>query len=94
LQIEVHRAGTLVPGLSRLDFEIAITKFKNCKSPGSDYIPVELIQVGGETLLSAIHQLINSIYNREELPNKWKESIIVSINKKSDRTDLRLFPRG
>jgi hypothetical protein len=49
--------------------------------PGSDQIPAELIQAG-ETLLSAIHKLINAIQNEEELPDGWKESIIVPIHKK------------
>jgi hypothetical protein len=76
-QIEVHMAEPLVPGPSRLDAEIAIAKLKRYKSACSDQIPVELIQAGGEVLLSAIHKLINSIWNKEELPGQWKGSIIV-----------------
>jgi hypothetical protein len=57
------------------------------KSPGSDQIPAELIQAGGEILRSKIHKLINSIWNKEELPDQWKESIIVPVHKKSDKTD-------
>jgi sorting nexin-29 len=34
-----------------------------------------------------IHKLINSIWNEEELPKEWKESIIVAIYKKGDKTD-------
>jgi hypothetical protein len=37
-------------------------------------------------LLSAIHKLINSIWNKEEFPDQWKESIIVPIHKKVDKT--------
>jgi hypothetical protein len=55
-QIEVHMAEPLVPGPSRLEVEIAIAKLKKYKSPGSDKIPTELIQAGGEILLSAIHK--------------------------------------
>jgi bifunctional pyridoxal-dependent enzyme with beta-cystathionase and maltose regulon repressor activities len=47
--------------------EIAIAKLKRYKSPGSDQIPAELIQAGVETLLSASHNPINSIWNKEEL---------------------------
>jgi hypothetical protein len=54
-QIEVHTAEPLVPGTSRLEVEIAIAKLKKYKSPGSDKIPAELIQAGGEMLLSSIH---------------------------------------
>jgi hypothetical protein len=52
--------------------EIAIAKLKKYKSPGSDQIPSELIQAGGEILLSAIHKLIDSVWNKEELPDQWK----------------------
>jgi hypothetical protein len=58
---------------------------KKNKSPGSDYIPVELFQAG-VTLLSAIHKLINSIRNKEEMPDQWKDSIIVQIHEKGDKT--------
>jgi hypothetical protein len=59
-------AEPLVPGPSRLEVEIAISKLKKYRSPGSDQIPAELIEAGGETLLSGIHKLINSIWNKEE----------------------------
>jgi hypothetical protein len=41
--------------------EIVFTKLKNYKSQGSDQIPAELIQAGGEILWSGIHKLINFI---------------------------------
>jgi hypothetical protein len=64
---------------------------KKYKAPGSDQILAELIQAGGEILLSAIHKLINSVWNKEELPDQWKESIIVPIHKKGDRTDFNNY---
>jgi hypothetical protein len=90
-QIEVHTAKPLVPGPSRLDIEIAITKLKKYKSPGYDEIPEEVIQAGGEILLSAIHKLINSDWDKEELPDQWKESIIVPVHKKGDKTDCNNY---
>jgi hypothetical protein len=60
-QIEVHTAEPLVPGPNHLEVEIVVAKLKKYKSPGSDQIPAELIQAGGETLLSALHKLINSV---------------------------------
>jgi hypothetical protein len=67
--------------------EIAIAKLKKYNSPGSDQILAELIQAGGIILLSAARKLINSVRNTEELPDQWKETIIVPINKKGDKTD-------
>jgi hypothetical protein len=47
----------------------------------------ELIQAEGEILRSKIHKLIKSIWNKEELPDQWKESIIVPVHKKGDKTE-------
>jgi hypothetical protein len=71
--------------------EIAIAKFKRYKSPSSDEIPAELIQAGGEILLSAIHKLINSDWNKEDLPDQWKESIIGPVHRKGDKTDFNNY---
>jgi hypothetical protein len=46
----------------------------------------EIIQAGGETLLSAIHKLINSNWNKKELPGQGKESITVPKYKKDEKT--------
>jgi ABC-type glycerol-3-phosphate transport system permease component len=58
---------------------LLLQKLKRHKSPSSDEIPAELIQAEGEILLSKIHKLINSIWNKEKLPNQWKESIILRV---------------
>jgi hypothetical protein len=71
----------LVPDPSAFEVEIAIEKLKRYKSPGSDQIPAELIQAGDEILHSKIHELINSIWNTERLPDQWKESIIIPIKR-------------
>jgi hypothetical protein len=90
-QTEVHTVEPLVPGPNHLEVKTAIAKSKKYKSPCSDQIPAELIQAGGETLLSAIHELIISIWNNEELPDQWKESIIVPIHKKSNKTNCNNY---
>ena len=61
---------------------MAINKLKSHKSPGIDQIPAELIKAGGKTICLDIHKLIISIWKKEELPEEWKESILVSIHKK------------
>jgi hypothetical protein len=43
---------------------------KTYKSPGSDQILAEIIQAGCDTLLSVTHKVINSIWNKEELPDQ------------------------
>jgi hypothetical protein len=38
-----------------------------------------------------IHKLIHSVWNKDELPDQWKESIIVPIHKKGDKTDCNNY---
>jgi hypothetical protein len=60
---------------------------KKYKSPGSDHILGELIEAMGEKLKSEIHNLINSIRSKEELPHRGKESIIIPVHKKGGKID-------
>jgi hypothetical protein len=82
----VRHEEPLVPDPSHLEVEIAIAKMKKYKSPGSDQIPADLLQAGGEALVSVIHRLITYIWNKEELPDQWKESVILPVHKKGDKT--------
>jgi hypothetical protein len=75
-----------VPEPSTFEVEMAIEKLKEHKSPGIDQIPAELRQ-GIRTIRYEIDKLMNSIWNKEELPEEWKESIIVLVYKKGDKTD-------
>jgi hypothetical protein len=65
---------------------MAIEKLKRHKSPGICQIPAELIKAGGRISCFGIHELINCIWNKKELPEHWKESIIVPIYKKGNET--------
>jgi hypothetical protein len=75
--VDIHTAEPLVPEPSLVAVEIVIGKLKSYKSLGTDHIAAELIKAGGETLYSEIDRLIFCIWNKEELPQQWKESIIV-----------------
>ena len=72
---------------SAFEVELAIEKLKSHKSPGIDQIPAELIKAGGITIHYEIHKLIISIWNREDLPEEWKEAIIIPMYQKGDKTD-------
>jgi hypothetical protein len=82
--MDIHMAEPLLPEPSLAEVEIATGKLKRYKSPDTDQIPTELIKAGSETLCSEIHRLICSMWNKEELPQQWKDSITVPIHKKID----------
>jgi hypothetical protein len=81
----MQTAVPLVPEPSPFKVEIASEKLKRYKWPNTDQILAELIQAGGGILHSGIHKLRNSIWAKEELPQQWKESIIVPDYKKGDK---------
>ena len=83
-QAEIQTIESLVPEPSAFEIELAIEKLKNHKSRGSDQIPAELFKAGSKTVLYEIHRLIISIWNKEELPEEWKESIVVPIYTKGN----------
>jgi len=90
-QAETHTAEPLVPETSVFEVELDIENLKNHKSPGIDQIPAELIKAGGSTIRREIFKLIISIWNKERMPEEWKESILVPIYKKGDKTDCNNY---
>jgi hypothetical protein len=88
-QIEVHTAEPLVPGPSRL--EVAIAELKKYKWTCSDEIPAELIQVGGETLLSAIQNSLILFGLRKNCLISGRSLLLYKFTKKDDKYDCNNF---
>jgi hypothetical protein len=80
-QTEIHTAEPLMPEPSASEFELATEKLKSHKSPGIDQTPAKFTK----TLRCDFHELIISIWNKEELSEEWKKSIVVRIYKKGDK---------
>jgi hypothetical protein len=84
-QIEIRTAEPLLPGPNHPEVETATAKLKEYKLPSSGQILAKLIQTGDITSLSVIHKLFNSMWNKDELPNQWRDSIILPIHKNGDK---------
>ena len=65
----------------------AIAGLKDGKAPGRDGIPADVWKHGGENLFSRLHQLITNAWEVGSVLQVWKDASIVTIYKKSDRTD-------
>ncbi|KAJ4445706.1 hypothetical protein ANN_12391 [Periplaneta americana] len=90
-EIEIQTAEPFIPEPTLSEVEIAIENLKKYKSPGIDQIPAELIQEGGSALYSEIYKLVLAIWEKKIVPEKWKESIIVPIFEKGDKTNCGNF---
>jgi hypothetical protein len=79
-QTEIQTAKPLAPEPSIS--EVAIGKLKRCKLPGADQTSAKLIQLAGRIWHSEIHELIKLVWNKQELPHEWKESISYIFTKR------------
>ena len=75
----MYNAEPDIPEPSLTEVELAIEKLKRHKAIEVDHILSELIQAGGGKLHEEIYKLIVLIWNKEELPQEWKEFSIVPI---------------
>jgi hypothetical protein len=92
-QTEIHTAEPTVPETCATEIEKALENLKRHKSSGIDQIPAELIKTGGRTIHLEINKFINSIWNKKELPEEWKESIILPIYENGDKTECINYRR-
>ena len=53
------------------DVEEVICALKRNKSVGSDGIPAEMLQAGGEQLVRQIHKLCNKAWHEGTIPEEW-----------------------
>ena len=56
--IQPRTSEPLVPDPSCLEWKLLLT---SCKSPGTDKIPLELLQTEGQTLHCVVHTLVYSL---------------------------------
>jgi len=90
-EFEIHTAEPWTPEPSVIEIEMSVKELKDFKPPGIDNIPAELIKVGGTALIKELHKLTRAIWRKEELPKKWKPSIIVSICKEGNKSDCNNY---
>ena len=70
--------------ISSEELDVVIRKLKNNKSPGEDRISAEMLKALGQLGMHALLQLLNSVWQEEQVPSDWKRGIIVKIPKKGD----------
>jgi hypothetical protein len=63
-----------------------IRNLKRLKTPGTDNINTELLQVAGPQMTQRIQDIIFTIRRSERMPNEWNKSIICPIYKKGEKS--------
>ena len=75
------------PPISLGEVEEAVRRLKLGRACGVDEIPAELWKHGGDVVIEALYNLITKIWEAEDLPDQWREALIVPIFKKGDRKE-------
>ena len=66
------------------EVEAAAQLLKKGKSAGVNNIPAELVQAGGEDVITALTTICNKIWQTGEWPTPWTQSLIITLPKKGN----------
>ena len=66
----------------RREVETAVQSLNKGKSAGVDNTPAELVQAGGEDVLTALTTICNKIWKTGEWPTAWTQSLVSTVPKK------------
>ena len=64
--------------------EAAIQSVKKGKSARLDNIPAELVQAGGEDVITALATICNKPWQTGEWPTPWTQSLVITFLKKGN----------
>ena len=68
----------------RKEVEAAVQSSKKGKSAGVDISPAELVQAGGENVITALTTIGNMIWQTGEWPIPWTQSLVITFPKKGN----------
>lgn len=68
------------------EIEEFLMAMKNNKSPGADNIPSEMLKAGQEATSFMLHKLLTKIWEEKQIPQEWKNAIVVPIHKKGPKS--------
>ena len=65
----------------RKEVETAVQSLKKGKSAGVDNIPAELVQAGGEDVITTLRTICDKIWQTGEWTNPWIQSLVITLPK-------------
>ena len=78
----------------RREVEAAVQQLKKGKSGGVDNIPAELVQAGGEDVITALTTICNKIWQTGEWSTPWTQSLVITLPKKGNLAAVPELPNS
>ena len=75
----------------RREVEAAVQLLKKGNSAGVDNIPAELVQAGGEDVITTLTTICNRIWQTEEWPTPWTQSLVITLLRKGNLQQCRNY---
>ena len=72
--------------ISKDEIRSAQGDMKSGKAPGIDNLTADLLRADTDTTVSVLHDLFNTIWEEESVPEDWCKGLIVKLPKKGDLT--------
>lgn len=76
---------------TKTEIRKAIKALRGGKAEGPDGIPAEALKADIETSTNMLHHLIQTIWEKENVPSDWKDGHIVKIPKKGDLRECKNY---
>jgi len=71
------------------EIKTTIKHLKSNKASGPDNLPPENFKTYPHTVANILEPLLKKVWNSGQIPNEWKEGLIIKLPKKSDLTEYR-----
>ena len=85
--IEFNTDNSTQPDISMEELEDAFKRMKNGKAPGVDKIPAELLKNVGNDGKAWFLEVLDALWDGQNLPEDWNKDLICPIYKKGDKTE-------
>jgi hypothetical protein len=69
------------------EIKIAIKHLKLNKASGPDNLPAEFFRTYPSTIANIMEPLLKKVWNSRQIPNDWKQGLIIKLPKKGDLTE-------
>ena len=86
IDIEFLVENSIEPDISMRELEESLRRMKNGKAPGVDQIPAELLKHMGDEGNAWLLELINMLWDGQDIPEDWTKDLICPVYKKGDKT--------
>ena len=72
--------------ITKEEIKWSLKNLKNNKATGTDNIAAEVLKVDMDTTAGELEKLFKVVWDSEEVPDEWKQGLIVKLPKKGDLT--------